>query len=76
MALGGGTARWTRVAAGVAGGVAGVLVVLAGALVAGGLVAFLAARRAVVLIDGAVGAPHRARVTDELSGLAAPDLPE
>jgi hypothetical protein len=66
----------TRVATWLVGGIAGVLVVVVGALVAGGLVLGLAARRAAVRLDAALGFSRRTPLPDELPGLAAPDLPE
>jgi hypothetical protein len=60
----------------IAGAIAGVLVVLLGAIAAGALVVALAAKRTATLLDRSVELSSRARLPDEIRGVAAPDLPE
>jgi hypothetical protein len=60
----------------IAGGIAGVLVVLLGAIAAGTLVVALAAKRTAILLDHSIGLSGRPRLPDEIRGVATPDLPE
>jgi hypothetical protein len=60
----------------IAGGIAGVLVVLLGAIAAGALVVALVAKRIAILLDRPMGLSGRPRLPDEIRGVAAPDLPE
>jgi hypothetical protein len=76
MAMGSNSTRPIRAATWLAAGIAGVLVVLLGALVAGGLVLALVARGAAVRLDAAIGFSRRTPLPDDLPSLAAPDVPE
>jgi hypothetical protein len=76
MATGRNLIRLARVAAWVAGSVAGALVVLLGAVAAAALMLAVAARGGLLMLDGVLGFSRRTRLAKELPVAPAPDPTE